>query len=107
MGISLTGNSADRNGTFIFQGIVDRKMILTLPWGNADREVGIYPCLRTLQRENIPFGVKKTGKGEMTVCGNCASRKVGEKLFLGIMQAGRGGTSLSRDSEDKVRNIPF
>jgi hypothetical protein len=40
----------------------------------------------------------KTGKGEMTVCRNCASRKVGKKLFLGIMQAGRGGTFLPRNS---------
>jgi len=49
----------------------------------------------------------KTGKGEITICRNCASRKVGEKLFLGIMQARRGGIFLSRDSADRVRNSPF
>jgi len=43
----------------------------------------------------------------MTLSRNCASRKVGEKLFLGTMQAGKGGTSHSRDSADKVRNNPF
>jgi len=30
-------------------------MILTLSWGKADREVGKHPCLRAVQRENIPF----------------------------------------------------
>jgi len=107
MGIYLTRNSADRNGTFIFWGILDRKMILTIPWGKADREVGKHPCLRAVQRENIPFWGNENGKGKLTLCRSCASRKVGEKLFLGTMQAVKGGTSHSRDSADKVRNSPF
>jgi len=49
----------------------------------------------------------KTEKGKVTLCRNFASRKVGEKLFLGAMQGGKGGTFHSRNSANKVRNSAF